>query len=155
MEVIEEIEKVLNNSKLGTDTKKYFEELSKMKEKQYIRFTELSGIGITRKEYEGVKLFMEIEELIQETEKAFCSLKEIISDYSAREEEAKTETKIIMLVNKWTSPYIACTELVKRIETNETFIKNICKASGTTLTKIGYKTKAKEAMKLIQAQVNK
>ena len=126
-----------------------------MKEKQYIRFIELSGISITRKEYEGVKLFMEIEELIQETEKAFCSLKEIISDYSAREEDAKTETKILMLVNKWTSPYIACTELVKRIETNETFIKNICKASGTTLVKIGYKTRAKEARELIQVQVNK
>ena len=126
-----------------------------MKDKEYIRFCELSGIGITRKEYEGVKLFMEIEELIQETEKAFCSLKEIISDYSAREEEAKTETKIIMLVNKWTSPYIACTELVKRIETNETFIKNICKANGTTLVKIGYKTRAKEAREVIQVQVNK
>jgi hypothetical protein len=126
-----------------------------MKEKQYIRFIELSGISITRKEYEGVKLFMEIEEIIQETEKAFFSLKEIISDYSAREEEAKTETKIIMLVNKWTSPYIACTELVKRIETNETFIKNICKASGTTLVKIGYKTRAKEARELIQVQTNK
>ena len=121
-----------------------------MKEKQYIRFVELSGICITRKEYEGVKLFMEIEELIQETEKAFCSLKEIISDYSAREEDAKTETKILMLVNKWTSPYIACTELVKRIETNEMFIKNICKASGTTLTKIGYKTKAKEAEQFLK-----
>jgi hypothetical protein len=127
----------------------------KMKEKQYIRFIELSGISITRKEYEGVKLFMEIEELIQETEKAFCSLKEIISDYSAREEEAKTETKIIMLINKWESPFIACNELVKRIETNETFIKNICKASGTTLVKIGYKTRAKEARELIQVQVNK
>ena len=101
----------------------------KMKEKQYIRFIELSGLCITRKEYEGVKLFMEIEDLIQETEKAFKSLKNIIGDYSAREEEAKTGTKIIMLVNKWTSPYIACTELVKRIETNETFIKNICKAA--------------------------
>lgn len=130
-------------------------EKRKMKEKQYIRFVELAGICITRKEFEGVKLFMEIEELIQETEKAFCSLKEIISDYSAREENAKTETKILMLVNKWTSPYIACTELVKRIETNEMFIKNICKASGTTLTKIGYKTKAKEARELIQAQANK
>jgi hypothetical protein len=127
----------------------------KMTDKKYIRFIELSGIGITRKEYEGVKLFMEIEDLIQETEKAFKSLKDIIGDYSAREEEAKTETKIIMLVNKWTSPYIACKELVKRIETNETFIKNICKASGTTLVKIGYKTRAKEARELIQAQVNK
>ena len=126
-----------------------------MSKKQYIRFIELSGISITRKEYEGVKLFMEIEELIQETKKAFCCLKEIISDYSTREEEAKTETKIIMLVNKWTSPYIACTELVKRIETNETFIKNICKANGTTLVKIGYKTRAKEARELIQVQVNK
>ena len=54
-----------------------------MREKQYIRFIELSGIGITRKEYEGVKLFMEIEELIKETENAFCSLNKIISDYSA------------------------------------------------------------------------
>lgn len=127
----------------------------KMKENQYIRFIELAGISITRKEYEGVKLFMEIEDLIQETGKAFCSLKEIINDYSAKEENAKTETKILMIVNKWTSPYIACTELVKRIETNEMFIKNICKASGTTLTKIGYKTKAKEARELIQAQANK
>lgn len=126
-----------------------------MKEKQYIRFIELSGISITRKEYEGIKLFMEIEDLIQETEKAFKTLKDIIGDYSAREEEAKTETKIIMLVNKWTSPYIACTELVKRIETNETFIKNICKASGTTLVKIGYKTRAKEARELIPEQANK
>jgi hypothetical protein len=126
-----------------------------MSKKQYIRFIELSGISITRKEYEGVKLFIEIEDLIQETEKAFKSLKDIIGDYSAREEEAKTETKIIMLVNKWTSPYIACTELVKRIETNETFIKNICKASGTTLVKIGYKARAKEARELIQVQVNK
>lgn len=126
-----------------------------MKEKQYIRFVELSGICITRKEFEGVKLFMEIEELIQETEKAFCSLKKIIGDYSAREEDAKTETKILMLVNKWTSPYIACTELVKRIETNEMFIKNICKVSGTTLAKIGYKTKSKEARELIQVQTNK
>lgn len=124
-------------------------------EAKEIRFIELSRIGITRKEYEGVKLFMEIEELIQETESAFCSLKEIISDYSAREEDVKTETKILMLVNKWTSPYIACTELVKRIETNEMFIKNICKASGTTLLKIGYKTKAKEARKLLQVQANK
>ena len=126
-----------------------------MKEKQYIRFIELSGISITRKEYEGIKLFMEIEDLIQETEKAFKTLKDIIGDYSVREEEAKTETKILMLVNKWTSPYIACTELVKRIETNEMFIKNICKASGTTLVKIGYKTRAKEARELMQEQANK
>ena len=126
-----------------------------MKEKQYIRFIELSGISITRKEYEGIKLFMEIEDLIQETEKAFKTLKDIIGDYSVREEEAKTETKIIMLVNKWTSPYIACIELVKRIETNETFIKNICKASGTTLVKIGYKTRAKEVRELMQEQANK
>ena len=98
---------------------------------------------------------MEIEDLIQETEKAFKTLKDIIGDYSVREEEAKTETKIIMLVNKWTSPYIACIELVKRIETNETFIKNICKASGTTLVKIGYKTRAKEARELMQEQANK
>lgn len=122
----------------------------KEEDKAYIRFSEFSEIVLTRIEFRGVRLFMEVEEVIKETEKAFTSLKEIITDYSVREEDAKTETKILMLVNNWTSPFIACNELVKRIETNEMFLKNICKASRTTLAKIGYKTKAKEARKIIQ-----
>ena len=51
--------------------------------------------------------------------------------------------------------HIACTELVKRIETNETMLKNICKASGTTLKKIGYTSVMGKAMKLLQEQQNK
>lgn len=119
------------------------------------RFEELSGMAITNKQAEGVKLYMEIEDLINETKKAYKSFKNIISDYHAHEADAKTETKILMLINKWESPFIACNELLKRIETNEKFLKNICKASGTTLKKIGYTSIVKKAGDLLQVEQNK
>lgn len=72
---------------------------------------------------------------MKETEKAFQTLEYIIRDYSAREKEASIKTKFVMLINKWESPYIACTELVKRIETNESELKKFCKSNGTTLKK--------------------
>lgn len=55
----------------------------------------------------------------------------------------------------WESPFIACNELVKRIETNEKFFKNICIASGTTLKKIGYTSIVKKARELLQEEQNK
>jgi len=107
-------------------------------DKRQKRFEEFTGICMTISEFEGVKLFMEVEELIKENKNAYEAFEKIINDYHAHEVEASAETKFLMLINKWESPFIACTELVKRIETNETMLKNICKVSGTTLKKIGY-----------------
>jgi hypothetical protein len=123
-----------------------------MNKKQYERFNIFSGMVITTNEYEGVKLFMEIEELIKETQKAFNSLENIIGDYHSKETEAKTETKFLMLMNKWESPFIACNELVKRINTNEIFLKNMCKVNGTTLKEIGYSLLSKKANELLQSK---
>jgi hypothetical protein len=126
-----------------------------MTDKMQERFEEFTGTCMTNSEFEGVKLFMEIEELIKENKKAYETLKRIINDYHAHEAEANTETKVLMLINKWESPFIACTELVKRIETNEAMLKNICKASGITLKKIGYTSVAGKANELLQEQQNK
>ena len=51
-----------------------------------------------------------------DAEKAYTTLEEIIKDYNARENEASIKTKFLMLMNGWSSPFIACTELVKFIE---------------------------------------
>lgn len=126
-----------------------------MTDKRQERFEEFSGICMTNSEFEGVKLFMEVEELIKENKNAYETFEKIINDYHAHEVEASTETKFLMLINNWESPFIACTELVKRIETNETMLKNICKASGTTLKKIGYASVTGKARILLQEQQNK
>jgi hypothetical protein len=126
-----------------------------MNDKRQERFEEFSRICITNSEFEGIKLFMEVEELIKENKNAFEALEKIINDYHAHESGASTETKFLMLINKWEAPFIACTELVKRIETNETMFKNVCKARGTTLKKIGYISVAGKARELLQEQRNK
>lgn len=92
---------------------------------------------------------------MKETERAFQTLEYIISDYSAREKEASIKTKFVMLINKWESPYIACTELVKRIETNESELKKFCKSNGTTFKKIGYISVSGKAREILQKQQNK
>lgn len=51
-----------------------------------------------------------------DAEKAYATLEEIIKDYNARENEVGIKTKFLMLMNGWSSPFIACTELVKFIE---------------------------------------
>ncbi|MBR3197101.1 MAG: hypothetical protein IKF66_01220 [Methanobrevibacter sp.] len=126
-----------------------------MKNKRYERYCELSGMGVTKNEFTGIELFMEVEEIINETNKAYSTLETIISDYHSHEAKASTETKLVMLINKWESPFIACNELVKRIELNEVFLKNICKANGTTLKKIGYEILSKKARDLLQQEQNK
>ena len=93
--------------------------------------------------------------MIKETEKALQTLEDIIRDYSARETESSIKTKFVMLLNGWESPFIACTELVKRIETNESKLKNICKSNGTTLKKIGYISVSGKAREILQKQQNK
>ena len=45
--------------------------------------------------------------------KAYTTLEEIIKDYNAHENEASIKTKFLMLMNGWSSPFIACTELGK------------------------------------------
>lgn len=126
-----------------------------MIDKQYDRFTEFSNMAMTNNEFEGVKLFMQVEELIKENKNAYEALKIIITDYHAHEREAKVKTKFLMLINNWESPFIACNELVKRIETNERLLKNICKASGTTIKKIGYSSLASKARAILLEQQNK
>lgn len=126
-----------------------------MTDKMQERFEEFTRTCMTNSEFEGVKLFMEVEELIKENKNAYEALGKIINEYHAHETEASTETKFLMLINKWESPFIACTELVKRIETNETMLQNICKASGTTLKKIGYTSVKGKARELLQEQQNK
>lgn len=126
-----------------------------MTDKMYERYCELSGMVVTKDEFKGIELFMEVEEIIKETNKAYCILKSIIKDYHSHEEEASTETKLVMLINKWKSPFIACNELVKRIETNEQFLKNLCKTYETTLGKIGYKSLSKKARELLQQEQKK
>lgn len=126
-----------------------------MKDKMYERYCELSGMVVTKDEFKGIELFMEVEEIIKETNKAYSTLETIISDYHSHEAKASTETKLVMLINKWESPFIACNELVKRIETNEQFLKNLCKTQETTLSKIGYKTLSKKARELLQKEQNK
>ena len=124
-------------------------------DKRQERFEEFTGICMTISEFEGIKLFMEVEELIKENKNAYGAFEKIINDYHAHEVEASAETKFLMLINKWESPFVACNELVKRIETNETMLKNICKVSGTTLKKIGYTSVTGKARKLLQEQQNK
>lgn len=119
------------------------------------RFSEITNIGLSVTEIEGVLLFMEIEELIKETENAYKQLKVCVSDYWKKEQDASKEIKILMLVNNWHSPFEVCNELVKRIETNETFLKNICKTQGTTFKKIGYSSKTKLARELLNKAVAK
>lgn len=126
-----------------------------MIDKQYDRFTEFSNIAMTNNEFKGVKLFMQVEELIKENKNAYETLKIIITDYHVYEREAKVKTKFLMLINDWESPIIACNELVKRIEINERLLKNICKASGTTIEKIGYSSLVSKARTMLLEQQNK
>lgn len=98
---------------------------------------------------------MKMEELIKETENAFAQLQGCIPSYWKLEADASRQTKFIMLVNNWHSPFEACHELVKRIETNEQMLKSICKANGTTLKKICYKAKSKDARALLQTESSK
>jgi hypothetical protein len=117
--------------------------------KEQLRFEVFTKICMTNTEWERVKLFMEIEGLITETENAFEQLKTVIADYWKHEDEASKELKILMLMNNWHSPFETCTELVKRIETNEAFLKNMCKVHGETFRSIGYKAKSKDARELL------
>ena len=98
-----------------------------------------------------MELFCKVEELIKETEKAFSELQICIKDYGAKEEDASKEIKILMLVNDWHSPFEVCCELVKRIETNETALKAMCRSKKSSFKDIGYKPKAKEANHLLRA----
>lgn len=61
MPVIEEIEKVLKNSKLGKDTKKYFEELS--------NFVDWFAVNKKMNDYFQTVLLLLLEERIEEMEK--------------------------------------------------------------------------------------
>ena len=64
--------------------------------KERLRFEVFAKICMTNTEWEGVKLFMEIEGLITETENAFKQLETVISDYWKQEDEASKELKILM-----------------------------------------------------------
>lgn len=61
MEVIEDFEEVLHNSKLGQDTKKYFEELS--------NFVDWFAVNEKMNEYFQTVILLLLEERIEETEK--------------------------------------------------------------------------------------
>lgn len=122
------------------------------KEKLQARLATFAGEVKTFGEMEGVELFLKIQNIIDETERAFKSLLVCLDDYSSLEKNASKETKIIMLMNGWTSPYIACVELAKRIDTNEALLKKLCKAKESTFREIGYTPKAKKANELLRSK---
>ena len=125
------------------------------KDKLSMRIGCFAGLSLTYQEVEGIIKVMDIEELINETERAFQQLKNCIDDYWKTESECSEETKLLMLINGWHSPFEACNELVKRIGTNETTLRNICKKCGTGFKEIGYAKIAREAEKILKSEMSR
>jgi len=115
------------------------------------RIAIFTGIVVTKKEAEKILIFMRVEELIKEIKEAQKQLATCADDYWAREGECSLQTKFVMAINNWASPFIACEELLKRIDTNEGLLKMYCKGHGTTFKEIGYKSCYKEMRALLQS----
>lgn len=61
--------------------------------------------------------------LVEEIHRAETLLDEFIPHYWDKENETPDSLKIVMLLNDWHSPVIACEELLKRIDGNEGILR--------------------------------
>ena len=91
------------------------------------------------------------EDLITEIKSAETAITKYAKFYHSKENECPADFKLLMLINGWTSPFIALNELLKRIDTNEHLIKRREKKSGI---KTGYKSVYKKTRAFLQEQVN-
>lgn len=91
-----------------------------------------------------------MQELIDEIHRAEKSLEEWIPHYYDKEKELPGKLKFQMLLNDWTSPVIACEELLKRIFTNEMLIRRKVKK----FSDVGYKSSYRELERKLQGVKN-
>lgn len=85
-----------------------------------------------------------VADLINEIDLSCHAFDVCMRDYWHKESEASTDTKYIMLLNGWASPFIACNGLLRIIETDEKLLAKICKSEKITMREIGFASKAKE-----------
>ena len=90
-----------------------------------------------------------VEDLIDEIERSCRYLEICAKDYWSREKESDIKTRYIMMINNWESPFIACTNLLKIIESDEKLLKKICNSENLTFKDIGFAPKAKDMNSLI------
>lgn len=94
---------------------------------------------------------MKYEPLITEIRNAENAIEKYAKFYHAKESECPDSFKLLMLVNGWSSPFVALNELLKRIDTNEGLMKREKKRTGE---KPAYKSRYKELRELLQKEVN-
>ena len=90
-------------------------------------------------------------DLTAEIKSAETAITKYAKFYHSHENECPADFKMLMLINGWTSPFIALNELLKRIDTNEQLIKRREKESGIKT----YKSIYKKTRAFLQEQVNK
>lgn len=68
---------------------------------------------------------MKEQDLKDEINKADELIRKYVGFYHAREEDCPADFKFLMLMNNWTSPFIALNELLKVIDTDKMLLKRI------------------------------
>lgn len=113
---------------------------------------EMTKAGKNEDEIYKACIELKYEPYITEIHNAEKAIENYVRYYHSRERDCPYGFKFLMLVNEWSSPFIAINELLKRIDTNETLLKRECKKTGR---KADYKSRYKYLKSLIQEEVNK
>lgn len=113
---------------------------------------EMKNAGEKEEEIYKSCIELKYKSFITEICNAEKAIENYVRYYYSRESDCPDSFKFLMLINKWSSPFIAINELLKRIDTNETLLKRECKKTGR---KADYKSRYKYLRSLVQKEVNK
>lgn len=80
-------------------------------------------------------------DFVKEIHNVELLLERFMPHYWDKEKETDSELKLIMLLNNWGSPVIACEELLKRIDSNEQIIRRNLHIK---FSELGYKSRYSE-----------
>ena len=88
---------------------------------------------------------MQLRNLDLENERVEKAIRKYAKYYHAKEADCPSDFKFLMLINGWTSPFIAINELLKRVYSNEQIMKR---------DKIKYTQRYKDLQHFVQEIVN-
>lgn len=89
---------------------------------------------------------MNVEHLIKEIHQCESLIEEYARCYDLHENECPSDFKFIMLLNGWSSPFIALNKFLKTIDTNEILLKR-AKKKGEVFK---YKSRYREMCTLLK-----